>query len=56
MLKHIGLWGPRIRKAYEDMGILALGDVDAEALQKEDERVAERFDREFGVGAEGLRG
>jgi hypothetical protein len=55
-VKHIGLWGPRIRKAYDEMGILALGDVDAEALQKEDEAVAERFDREFGVSADGLRG
>jgi len=54
-VKHIGLWGPRIRKAYEEMGILELGDVDAEAMQKEDEAVAERFDREFGIGPDGLR-
>lgn len=38
------------------MGILALGDVDAEALQKEDEAVAERFDREFGIRPDALRG
>jgi hypothetical protein len=55
-VKQIGLWGPRIRKAYGDMGILQLGDVDAEAMQKEDEAVAERFDREFGITPEGLRG
>ena len=48
-VKHIGLWGPRIQKAYQDMGVLALGEIDAEALQKEDEAVAERFDRELGV-------
>jgi len=44
-IKAIGLWGPRIRAAYEEMGILGFADVDAEALQKEDERVAEAFDR-----------
>ncbi len=55
-VKHIGLWGPRIRKAYGDMGILALAEVDAEAMQKEDEAVAERFDREFGITADGVRG
>ena len=55
-VKHIGLWGPRIRKAYEDMGILELGEIDAEALQKEDEAVAERFDRELGITPAALQG
>ena len=43
-IKDIGLWGPRIRKAYADMGILGFADVDVEALMKDDERVAEGFD------------
>jgi hypothetical protein len=43
-IKHIGLWGPRIRKAYRDMGILGFAEVDVESLAKEDERVAEEFD------------
>jgi hypothetical protein len=55
-IKHIGLWGPRIRKAYAEMGILGFADVDAEALQREDEAVAERFDRESGLRADALRG
>jgi hypothetical protein len=55
-VKQIGLWGPRVRRAYADMGILGLGDVDAEALSREDEAVAERFDRELGIDAEALRG
>ncbi len=55
-IKTIGLWGPRIQKAYREMGILGFADVDAEALQQEDERVAERFDREQGIRADGLRG
>ena len=47
-IKDIGLWGPRIRKAYEDMGILGFAEVDSESLQKEDEAIAERFDAEQG--------
>ena len=43
-IKAIGLWGPRIRKAYADMGILGYADTDVEALGKDDERVAETFD------------
>jgi hypothetical protein len=43
-VKDIGLWGPKIQKAYAEMGILGYAEVDAEALQKEDERVAEEFD------------
>ncbi len=54
-VKHIGLWGPRVQKAYADMGILGFGDIDSEELQKEDERVAEEFDRKMGLNAEALR-
>ena len=43
-IKDIGLWGPRIRKAYAEMGILGFADVDVEALMKDDERVAESLD------------
>ncbi len=48
-IKTIGLWGPRIRDAYEKMGILGLAELDAEALQRNDERVAEEFDRQHGI-------
>jgi hypothetical protein len=48
-IKAIGLWGPRIRDAYAKLGILGLADVDAEALQRDDERVAEDFDRHHGI-------
>ncbi len=51
-IKHIGLWGPRIRKAYEDMGILGFAEVDAEELQRHDEQVAEEFDRQMARAAE----
>jgi len=39
-IKQIGLWGPRIRKAYEDMGVLAYAEVDLDALSREDDRIA----------------
>jgi hypothetical protein len=43
-IKEIGLWGPRIRRAYAEMGILGFADVDGEALAREDETIAARFD------------
>jgi hypothetical protein len=47
-MKEIGLWGPKIRRAYANMGILGFADVDAEALSAEDERVAQDLDRQTG--------
>jgi hypothetical protein len=44
-MKEIGLWGPRIRKAYADMDIIGFADTDTEALSANDERVGEEFDR-----------
>jgi hypothetical protein len=43
-VKDIGLWGPRIRKAYADMGVMGYADVDAEGLLARDEQVAAEFD------------
>jgi hypothetical protein len=42
-IKDIGLWGPRVRKAYADMGILGLADADLDAMASADERFAERL-------------
>jgi len=44
-IKEIGLWGPRIQKAYGDMGILGFADADVEALARHDEAVAEELDQ-----------
>jgi hypothetical protein len=44
-IKDIGLWGPKIRRAYANMGILGFADVDTEALSRDDERVAMEFDK-----------
>jgi para-aminobenzoate N-oxygenase AurF len=43
-IKDIGLWGPKIRRAYANMGILGFADVDTDELTRQDERVAEQFD------------
>jgi len=45
-MKEIGLWGPRIQKAYTDMGVLGFADVDVEAISAHDEAVGASFDRE----------
>jgi len=43
-IKDIGLWGPRIRKAYADMGVMSYADIDAAGLLAKDEQVAAEFD------------
>ena len=44
-IKDIGLWGPRIQKAYAEMGILGYADTDLDALGAHDEAVALELDR-----------
>jgi 1,2-phenylacetyl-CoA epoxidase catalytic subunit len=43
-VKDIGLWGPRVRKAYADMGVMDFAEIDADALLANDGKVAEEFD------------
>jgi hypothetical protein len=43
-VKDIGLWGARVRRAYEDMGVLEFAEVDSAAILENDNRVAEEFD------------
>jgi hypothetical protein len=47
-IKDIGLWGPKIRRAYSNMGIIGFADIDNDELAREDERVAEQFDARRG--------
>lgn len=47
MMKDIGLWGPKIRKAYEQMGIIGYCDTNVEELSQNDQVVAEQFEREI---------
>ncbi|MDQ2960834.1 MAG: ferritin-like domain-containing protein [Candidatus Dormibacteraeota bacterium] len=43
-LKDIGLFGPRIRAAFTDMGVLGYSEVDLDALISDDERTAGEID------------
>jgi hypothetical protein len=47
-IKDIGLWGPKIRRAYSNMGIMGFAEVDTEALAARDEAVAQEFDEKRG--------
>jgi len=45
-VKDIGLWGPKVQKAYADLGVLDMAGVDLNALMKQDEDIAEQVDAE----------
>jgi hypothetical protein len=46
ILKDIGLWGPKITKAFTDMGVLGFADSDIDSEMAQDEAAAEEFDKE----------
>ena len=46
VIRDIGLWGPKIRKAFEDMGVMGFADSDIDAEMASDEAAAEEFDRQ----------
>ncbi len=52
IVKDIGLWGPKVQRAYADMGVFEMGDADLDALMKNDEDVAEKLDRDRTEAAE----
>jgi len=43
-VKDIGLWGPRVQKAFADMGAIEFADTDTDAMLADDERAAADFD------------
>jgi hypothetical protein len=43
-IKDIGLWGDRVRKAYEDMGVLDYAAANLDGLMADDERTADELD------------
>ena len=43
-VRDIGLWGPRVRKAYEDMGVMQFADIDIAAKLEADEDWARELD------------
>jgi len=47
ILREIGLWGPRVRGAFDDMGVLAFADADLDAEMANDEAAADEFDAQM---------
>ncbi|MBT2396422.1 ferritin-like domain-containing protein [Streptomyces sp. ISL-100] len=45
-VKDIGLWGPRLQKAYLDMGVFEMGDSNLDLLMTQDEEIAEALDKQ----------
>jgi hypothetical protein len=45
-VKDIGLWGPKVVQAYEQMGVLDMAGLDLDALMRNDEDQAEQLDAE----------
>jgi hypothetical protein len=45
-VRDIGLWGPDVRRAFADLGVLSAADSDLEQLMSADEALAERIDEE----------
>jgi len=44
ILRDIGLWGPRLRDAFEKMGVIGFADTDLDAVMAEDEKIADEID------------
>jgi hypothetical protein len=45
IIKDIGLWGPRITKAFTDMGVIEFADSDLDSEMANDEKAAEDIDK-----------
>ena len=45
-IKDIGLWGERVRKAYDDMGVLEFAAANLDGLMADDEQIADDLDEE----------
>src|SRR5690606_4083627 len=44
-VKDIGLWGPKVQKAFTDMGVLDFQDLDLDELSENDDRIAEEMEQ-----------
>src|SRR5205814_10446964 len=43
-VKDIGLWGPKVQRAYVDLGVMDAAQTDLDALMRQDEEIAEKVD------------
>ena len=48
-VKDIGLWGPRVQKAFAEMGVMEFAKVDVAEVLANDGKVAEEFDKKMFV-------
>jgi hypothetical protein len=48
-IRDIGLWGPRVRKAFAEMGVMEYADIDVAEQLANDGKVAEDFDKRLFV-------
>ena len=48
-IKDIGLWGPRVQKAFAEMGVMGYAKIDVAEQLAKDGRIAEEFDRKMFV-------
>jgi hypothetical protein len=55
ILKDIGLWGPKIRRAFTDMAVIGFADADIDATMTEDESMAEQIAAERDVRLQHMR-
>ena len=46
-IKDIGLWGTKVRKAFEQMGVLAFADLDVGELSAQDEQAGDMYDAQL---------
>ena len=46
-VRDIGLWGDKVQKAYAEMGVLDAAKGDLTVLMRQDEEIAEEYDREL---------
>ena len=44
-LKDVGLWGPKMRETFADMGVIGYESTDLDAVMADDETIAEELDR-----------
>ena len=44
ILRDIGLWGPKLRSAFEEMGVIGFADTDIDAEMADDEKAAQDYD------------
>ncbi len=50
-VRDIGLWGPKVRHAFADLGVLSAADSDLETLMKSDEDLADKIDQDKAAAA-----